>query len=325
MKIMKEMRFYIDTPPIDIQQLSEKDDFQIEIDLHKNDFVARLNIGLDPKSIEWDTHDGDDVFPRNFNRLIMSLSTESEVSYTKFLENAYFVVIEYLDIFFRFIQIKLGQYWVDIGSIPDWDLFIFLDKTNAKQIVGGREENIGIPIGGYSKKIIFSPKRRRYPDWSDGLDVKQAPNIKTWIGEYKTVPLEQQLLADSKRLLLHNDYKSSSVQAMTALEGPLEAFVKARCKSKGIAKKSDKVAYNLKLFPSTLEPNELTEWLDNWLESDKHWFAGKFNGDQIIDWARELNTKRNKAVHEGKTPDFDTLDKGIFAVEAIYNFVKESK
>jgi hypothetical protein len=321
---MKEIRFCIDMPSIKISRLSENHDFQIDFEIKKDDFVGVLKFNLDPDSIEWDL-DEDGEVPRSFSRLIVSLSTKLEISRIKLLENAYFLVLEYLDFFIQYIQIELGQYWVDIGPIKDWSMYTFLSKTKAKLFIEGREENIGIPFGGRNKKIAYSQKRRRLPDWSDVLDIKQVPNIKTWIEQYKPVVLEKQLLADSKRLLLHGDYKLSSVLAMTALEGPLKAFVKARCKSKGTAKKSNGVANNLNLFPSTLEPNELTEWLDLWVEETKQWHVNKFKDAQIINWAIELNQARNKTVHEGITPDFDTLDKGIFAVEALYEFTRKVK
>lgn len=321
---MKELRLYIDTPPIKIHRLSKDGNFQTDFDIKRDGFVAKLNIKLDPESIEWDLlGEEDELSPISFNKLIISLVTETDISTANYLENAYFSIIELLDIFLCYIKIELNQYWVEIGSIRDWDLLTLLEKTHAKQFVAGKEENIGIPIppGKNMKKILFSPKRRHYPDWSNGLDARKTLDIKTWVEEYRPVSLEQQLLADSKKMLLHSDYKASSVLAMTALEGPLETFVKARCKIKKIEKKSKRIAYNLDLFPLTLEPNELTNWLEQWLESTKFWFAGKFSSDQIVDWAKKLNTERNKAVHEGKTPDFDTLDKGVFAVEAIYEFV----
>lgn len=328
---MKEMRFYIDTPSIKIHQLSEKDDFQIDFDINRDGFVAKLKIRLDPDSVYWDTFgEEDEQSPISFDKLIVSLSTELDISSTEFLENAYFVVTEYLTILFRYIQIELGQYLVDIGSIPDWNLPTFLYKTNAKWVVEEIEKKVLIPLGGFSKKsnILFADKERQYPDWSsDGLDMKQVPIIKTWVEEHKPIELEKQLLAESKRLLSHGDYKSSSVSAITALERPLEVFVKKRCKNKGISKntldnydKNHYVGDYLKLLlPLVLEPDELTKWL----RSSKRWHTEKLNGNQIIEWAIDLNKVRNGAVHEGKTPEFEIVDKGIFAVEAIYEFVKE--
>jgi len=327
------MRFYIDTPSIKIHRLSENDDFQIDFDINKDGFVAKLKIRLDPNSVYWDTFgEEDEQSPISFDKLIISLSTDLDVSNNEFLENAYFAVTEYLTILFRYIQIELGQYWADIGQIQDWSLYTFIEKTNAKWVIGDAEKEVGFPIGGFSKEkrnILFASRQRQYPDWSDGLDGKQTLSLKAWIEEHKPVDLERQLLAESKRLLSRGDYKSSSVLAITVLERPLEEFIKKRCKSKGISKKTldtyDKnhfVGDYLKLLlPLVLEPNELTEWVDNWLKSAKHWFAGKFSGNQIIEWAVEFNKARNDAVHRGITPAFETVDKGIFAIEAIYEFV----
>jgi len=328
---MKEMRFYIDTPSIKFHRQSENGDFQIDFDLNRDGFVAKLKVRLDPNSVEWGTvGDEDEQYPISFDKLIISLSTELEISSHEFLENAYFAVTEHLTILFRYIQIELGQYWVDIGTIPDWNLYAFIYKTNAKWVVEGIEKKVIIPLGGFSKKssILFADKERQYPDWcSDGLDMKQVPIIKNWVEEHKPIELEKQLIAESKRLLLRGDYKSSSVFAITALERPLEAFVKKRCKNKGISKKSldnyDKNHYvsdYLKLLlPLVLEPNELTKWL----RSSKRRYTEKLNDNEIIEWAIDLNKVRNGAVHEGKTPEFETIDKGIFAVEVIYEFVKE--
>ncbi len=318
---VKEKTLFIDTSPIGINQLSENNDFQLDFDLRTEDFVGTLIIALDPDGIEWDTHDGEDLFPRSCNRLIVSVTTELEISEVQFLENAYFLVIEYLIIFFNYLQIELGQYWVDVGSIRDWDLLTFLDKTIARRTVMNREEKIRIPVGGFRKRIAFSPKRRSYPEKSSGLDVKQIPHIKDWFEQYKGVDLPKLLLATSKRSLLHSDYGSSSVLAITALEGPLESFVKERCKIMGLQRKGDSVGYNLSILPSILKTDELTDWLEEWLESYMNWHAGTFDSNQVIHWAVKLNRERNEAVHEGKTPDFETLDKGIFAVEAIYEFI----
>src|SRR5688500_13110582 len=169
---MKEKTFYLDIPPIRINQLSDRDDFQIDFDLKKDDFFGILNIRLDPDYIEWDSHDGEEFFPTECSRLIVSVTTELEISESQFLEDTYFLVAEYLNILFSYLQVELGQYWVDIGSILDWGLITFLDKTIPRRVVSDGEEKIGIPIGGYSKKkkILFSPKRRTYPEKSSGLD-----------------------------------------------------------------------------------------------------------------------------------------------------------
>ena len=328
---MKEKTLYIDTPPIDINQLSGKDDFQIDLELETDDFVGTLKIRLDSDSIEWDTHNGEDYFPISCNRLIVSVKTDLDVSEAQFLENTYFLVIEYLTIFINYLKTELGQYWVDVGLIRDWDLLTFLDKTISKQIVVDEGQKISIPIGGYRKKIVFSPRRRKYPEKFIGLDVRKIQDIKSWLDEHKEPELAKLLLADSKRLLLHSDYKSSSVFAITAIERSLEEFIKNRCKAKGISKntldtydKNHYISDYLKLLlPLVLEPNELTNWLETWLESSLHWHGGKFNSNQIIEWAIQLNQARNEAVHKGITPEFETIDKGIFAVEVLYEFVKE--
>lgn len=322
---MKEKTLYIDTPPIDINQLSEKDDFQIDFDLKTDDFVGKLKIRLDPEAIEWDTHDGEDFFPRSCSRLIVSVTTELDIPEAQFLENTYFLVIGYLTILFNYLQTELGQYWVDVGPIRDWDLLTFLDKTISRRIEADNKEKITIPIGGYSKKkkILFSPRRRTYPEKSSGLDASQIPDIKSWFEQHKKPELAVILLANSKRLLLHNDRRLSSIVAITALEGPLEAFVEQRCKIKGMRKVGDTIGHNLQQLTSILDANELTDWLERWLESSMQWHAGTFDGNQVINWAINLKNVRNDAVHEGKCPDFDTLDKGIFAVEALYEFTKK--
>ena len=330
---MKEKTFYIDIPPIHINQLSEKDDFQIDFDLRSDDFVGVLRIRLDPDHIEWDNPDPDEeiYLPIECNRLIISITTELDITEPIFIEHTYFSVIEYLTIFFNYLQTELGQYWVDVGPIRDWDLMTFLGKTIATRVVYDGEGKFGIPIGGYSKKkkILFSPRRRIYPEKSSGLDVKHIPEIKSWFEQHKEPNLSKHLLANSKRSLLHGDYKTSSILAITALERPLEDFIKERCKSKGISKntldsydKNHFIGDYLKLLlPLILEQNELAEWL----RSSKDWYTKKLNGNQIIEWAVEFNKARNDAVHRGMTPTFEIVDRGIFAVEALYEFVNEGK
>jgi hypothetical protein len=312
----------IDTPPIDIDRLDDRDDFRISVDLIDDDFVGVLQIRLDPESMEWDTHDGEDVFPRSCNRLRVSVSTDLDVSPAHFLENAYFSVIEYLVLFFNYLQIELGQYWVDVGPIPDWDLLTFLDKTTAKRTAGQREEKIRLPIGGFKKEIRFAPKRRVYPERSRGLDATQVDQIETWLEQHTVAELANILMTNSKRWLLHGDYRSSSVLAITALEGPLEAFVKERCRLQGVPRQRDSVASDLGQLPSILGTGEFSSWLEKWLESSLDWHVGSFADSHVMDWAIALNRARNKAVHEGISPDFDTLDKGIFAAEAICEFAK---
>ena len=325
--------FYIDTPPIHINRLSEKDDFQIEFDLRSDGFVGVLRISIDPNHIEWDNPDEGEYFPTECNRLIVAVTTELDITEPLFLENTYFSVIEYLTIFFNYLQTELGQYWVDVGPIRDWDLITFLDKTIARQVVPEGEEKIGIPIGGYSKKkkILFSAKRRTFPEKSSGLDVKHISDIKSWFEQHKEPDLARLLLANAKRSLLHGDRKSSSILAITALERQLEEFVKGRCRAKGISNntlnewdKNHFVGDYLKLLlPLVLETHELTNWLEEWLESSMNWHIGTFDENQIIEWAIKLNKARNDAVHKGITPEFDILDKGIFAVEALYEFTKK--
>ncbi|MDL1910827.1 hypothetical protein FBQ81_09065 [Chloroflexi bacterium CFX6] len=325
---MKEKTFYIDTPPIHIGQLSEEDDFQINFDLKKDDFVGVLTIRLDPAHIEWDNHD-EEYFPTECNRLIVSVTTELDITEPIFIENIYFLVIEYLTIFFNYLQTELGQYWVDVGSIQDWDLITFLGKTIASHVEYDGLEKFGVPIGGYSKKkkILFSAKRRIYPEKSNGLNVKHISDIRLWFEQRKEPALPRLLLANAKRSLLHGDRKSSSILAITALEQPLEKFIKERCKAKGISKntletydKNHFIADYLKLLlPLVLEPNELTEWL----QSSNHRYKINISGNQIIEWAVEFNKARNDAVHRGITPIFETVDKGIFAIETIYEFVNE--
>jgi hypothetical protein len=221
---------------------------------------------------------------------------------------------------------------VDVGSILDWGLITLLDKTIARRVIVDGEEKIRLPLGGYRRKIDFSPKRRIYPEKSSGLDVRQIPDIKSWFKEHIEPDLANRLLANSKRSLLNSDYKSSSILAITALERPLEEFIKERCKKRGISKntldtydKNHFIGDYLKLlFPLVLEPNELTEWLNEWMKSELK-LPYVFTGDQIIEWGIELNRARNDAVHKGKEPKFDTLDRGIFAIEAIYEFVRRKK
>lgn len=330
------MRFYIDTPPIKIHQLSEKDDLQIDFGLKSDDFVGVLSIKLDPDFIQWDNPapDEEDYFPTECNRLIVSVTTEHDIAESLFIENTYFSVIEYLTILFNYIQTELGQYWVDVGPIRDWDLYTFLSKTISSHVIYYKGEGkFGMPIGGYSKKrkILFSAKQRRYPEKFSGLDVKQIPDIKSWFEQHKEPELSKTLLANSKRLLLHGDRKSSSILAITALEPQFEEFIKGRCRAKGISNnilnewdKNHFIGDYLKLLlPLVLESNELTKWLKEWLESAMQWYVGTFDENQIIEWAIKLNKARNDAVHKGITPEFDTLDKGIFAVEALYEFTKK--
>lgn len=318
------MRFYVDTPQIDIQRLSENNDFQISFDVKEDDFTAKLNIRLDPRSIEEDTNDGDDYFPRSFNRLIFSLSTEIDIDQTNFLEKAYFLVREYLGNFFDFVQVELGQYWVDIGPVRDWDLSTFVNRTSAKIVSEDKESDVLIPFG-LNKKIRLLPKRRRYPEKSNGIDIRQTQDIQHWLEENKSPDLVTHLLANAKRLLLQGDYRSSSILAITALEEPLKRFVDERYAKKGIKPKPKPrfVGHYLNLFPNILEIDELTKWLSSWMES-RNWSAYQINGIQVIDWATELNRKRSGTVHNKEKPaEFETLDKGIFAVEAIIEFVKE--
>ena len=328
---MKEMRFYIDTPPIEISQLSENNDFQMDFDLIKDEFVGVVTINLDPDSIEWDFYDEHVAFPKSFNKLIITLSvtTKTDISSTQLLEIAYFSIIDVLETFFEYIQVELGQYWVDIGFIQDWGLFMFLNKTKAKWIIDNEEIDAGVTVGAKFDKVQLFSKSRKYPEYSTGLDVKQIPDIKSWHKQNGS-NLSKHLLADAKRLFFHGDYKSSSILAITVLEQTLEKFIKERCKSKGISNntlsafdKSHYIGDYLKLLlPLVLKKNELSEWLTKWAKS-KEWYRFEYNGDQVIEWAIKLNQARNDAVHEGETPRFETLDKGIFAVEALYEFAKE--
>jgi hypothetical protein len=80
---------------------------------------------------------------------------------------------------------------------------------------------------------------------------------------------------------------------------------------------------HLSILTSILNTNELTSWLEEWLESIMHWHISTIDDKHVVKWAIELNRARNAAVHEGELPKYDTLDKGIFAVEAIHDFVKE--
>lgn len=332
---MKEIRFLIDIPPIEMSQLSSGSDFRIIFQVRERDFSGSLAFDIDPESIEWDSPDDATEVPKSFNKLIVSLTTQQEISYADFLEDAYLITAKYLDTFFRFVQIELGQYWVNIGPIRQWSLSTFLRRTNANWIINGTKKEIGISRGKHSKqkKILISPKRRIIHDWYDTIGKKEISAIKTWVEKYKDVDLENSislekiLLSDAKRLLLNGDYKSSAILAVAALENPLESFVKNRCKNKGVKKDGSTVSKNLQLFPQILETEEFTNWIAFWIEEVKQWHMGKIvKGDLVINWATKLNQARNKAVHKGKTPEFETLDKGIFAVEAIYSFTSaESK
>jgi hypothetical protein len=322
---MKEKSFYIDTPPINIGQLSDKDDFQINFDLKKDDFIGMLKIRLDPDYMEWDSHDGEEYFPRDCNRLIFLVTTELEISEAQFLENTYSLVKKYLNIFFNYLQIELGQYWVDVGPIPDWGLLTLLDKTVARRVVADGEEKLSLPLGGYRNKVDFSPKRRVFPEKSSGLDVKQIQHIKSWFEELKEPEPAKLLLTKAKRLLIQGELRSSSIYAISALEKPLKGFVDERCAKMGIEPKPKPrfVGHYLNLFPDVLETDELTKWLNTWMES-RNRFAYQIDGAQIVDWAKELNQKRSGTVHnEEDPPNFETIDKGIFAVEAIIEFAKE--
>jgi len=199
-----------------------------------------------------------------------------------------------------------------------------LEKTVKKQSFAEEEGRILIPIGGYSEKrqILFSPKRRTYPENSKGLDVKQIPEIKSWFEEHKVPDLSMLLLATSKRLLLQGDYRLSSILAITALEAPLKVFIKKRCKIKKISRNCETVSCNLNKLYSILESNELTDWVQKWL--GPHWDGDTVSGNQIISCTIEFNKKRNDAIHEGIMPDFDAVDQGIFVVEALCAFIKKA-
>ena len=313
---MKKMRFYIEIPPIKIGQLSEIDDFQLMHEIEEDDFTGTITINLDPKSIDWWCPEEHVELPDSFSKLIITLEEDKEIdtSNTQFLETAYFIVTDVLENFFNYIQIELGQHWVDIGFIQLWGLYPFLSKTTPKWVNKHKEIDVGFPLGA---GICSLPTRRKYPEYSIGLDIKQISEIKSYF-KGKKFNLSQHLLANAKRQFSHNDYKMASILAITAIEGPLKAFMKKQCELKGITRKHNSVSYDLNHLLSVLERNELDEWLEEWIKLSGVWSVYNINEDKIIAWAIELNKKRNDAIHEGITPDFEILDRGIFAIEAIY-------
>lgn len=306
---MKEMRFYIETPYIEIYSLPENDRLKIDYEVKKSDFVGVVNINFAKESIRWGCYEGDE-YPVSFNRLIITLieTLEKGTSDFDFLKAAHFVIIDVLETFFDYIQIELGQYWVDIGFMRDWDLPMFVDKTNPTWIVDGEEKSIdSFLIAG------LIPKYREYPESFTKLETKHILDIQSHF-EQKDFTLSQRLLAQAKRAFFHNDYMASSTLAITALEGPLKTFVKKKGVNAG-----------LKKLPSLINKNELGESIKNWVELSLYRRVNELHENSVIIWAKELYKARNAAVHEGQTPEFDTLDKGIFAIEAILKFIAQQK
>lgn len=320
------MRFYIKTPDIDIGGLSENSEFEISHEIKREKIDGVVNIQLDPESILWGWHDEDTEYPQSCDQLIVSFIgiANADLSELDFLEIVYFVIADVLENFFDYLQINLGQYWVDVGFIRDWGLSTFLLNTNAKWVIEDEEKDIS-PF-----TIASAPSKfREYPEYSAGLGIKQIFDLESHLVENK-FDFSQRLFANAKRQFVHGDYMLSSILAITALEPTLEKFVKNKCVARGISKNTISsyehnhyISDYLKiLLPLALEKDELSEWLKK--EFALHNWGDSYNQNQILEWAVKLNQARNKAVHEGKKPDYETLDRGIFAAEVLYEFAKES-
>ena len=337
----RKIQATITVPPIRLSLDPEDFPPKYEFNVEDGDFSGDLSIQLDPDKTEWEDHDeidpqtGDvvtvETVPSTCSGIVVSLESDSDVTATHFLEYAYLFVTKQVSGFLDYIRNELGQYWVDIGPIQQWGLIAFVFQTNAKWITEEGEKRIGIPIGGYQKKIPLSHKDRAYPDPSKFLKKDNQEPIRKWIVDDNEVPLEQSLLNDARRHLKSSDYRTSSVEAITALEGPIYEFVKQRCQSMGISNNSLKdyrrshfIADHLKiLFPLVLEPDELTKWLKEWMKSELR-LPYLVGGEDVLAWAIDLNSERNHAVHRGQTPEFDTLDKGLFAVQALVEFATQN-
>jgi len=330
--------------------------------------VGTVSINLDQRDVRWDVSDYHDsetgatdvvTLPVACGQLIvriqglydsLSISQESSSSsealsgpfaalfarepprYSpadlRFLAVAHNLAVEYASKFVDFVNTELGQYWVNLGHMPEWGMWYFYLETGARWV--DSEDGGHVIADGWlaleAEEEEPAPPAFYYQ--AKGLDETHWRKMQHSLESVSPPDLSNRLILNAKRHLASGNYRMATVEGVAALEVKLASFIKRRSQEKGVSNSTWKtysaqlgIAMLLRLlWPIVLEKDELKTWL-------KSKRLGDTDADAIVQQCLDLNGLRNHVVHDGADPSSGTeiIELGIQAVEKILEFIQETE
>jgi len=235
-----------------------------------------------------------------------------------------------------------------VRSLPLSALYLvsFAQETKAKWVDGERETSVLEGINSWKHPHALAT------DYYEVLHSHEwyAPFSPLTMDAWKDIPRslleqhhspEKELMGNAKHHFSTHEYRTATVEAVTALELGSSAFVRERYKCKALScSRSTRADRGLgvaaclnKHLPSVLGEQELDTWLNVQRCEGRHLRAPyRRLGDDlaagvILSRCINLNTLRNKIVHEGTVPDekdIEEIQEGIEAAEWLLSFTQES-
>lgn len=313
--------------------------------------VISLYLDREGVELDWDTYDWETVleYPLCCTQIgvIIEAECEEEVTEREFLAVAQRQAHKYVNGILSHVRVELGQYWVRSLPISAVYLVSFVEETKATWVDEDHETPVleGIHTLGHRHPLGTDYYQRLS---SVNYHATYSPLTKDAWEEMGASLLDQrenpqkELIGNAKHHFDTHEFRTAVVEAMTAMEVGLSSFVRERSKSKGAGRSRrtsadgglGAAACLTKHVPSVLGKHELDTWLNAQRWEGRHLhppfrqLSDDLDGEAVLSRCIELNTLRNKIVHEGRVPDEKDIDKiqeGIEAAEWLLAFTQDLK
>jgi len=341
--VEQTVKFHIKTPRIQIDSDLDDWDRSLKFPFRHGDVEGVVSLCLDPDEYEMGYHSEDEqesFFPIACGGVIVYVNGRSENEFARpyFLEIAHKLAVEYMSKFVTYLATQLGQYWIDLGRMPELKLAHFLDQTKAKWIDGKNESSVLFDGGRdgetHQWAIISESEKSDFYYRADSLDEKHWNGFYLYVSDERFASdLTKTLIANAKRYYEMGDYGMAAVQAVTALDVSVEPFVEQRCKLRNISGRQFKesqrfLAEYLKvLLPLVLQENEIGRWIGiKYPGSVTKSEMPKWTGEVVLESCIVINSIRNAVAHRGKfeKTNIPKVHQGIEAAELLLEFMIEN-
>ncbi|HUS71404.1 MAG TPA: hypothetical protein VM075_11605 [Anaerolineae bacterium] len=333
--------------PQDYWVPSEEDALTFALDEEK--FVGIISLYLDPEAValDWDTHDWETVleYPLSCTQIAVVVEAECDETATEreFLAMAQRQTHRHVNSILAQVRVDLGQYWVRSLPLSALYLVSFVQETKARWLHGDSETPV---LEGIQYLGDQHPLAADYYELVHSREslIPFVPLTKDAWEDIQSSPVEQhhslkwELVGNARHHFSTMEYRTAAVEAVTALEVGLSSFVRERSKRTGVRRtpaadhRGLRVAACLtKHLPSLLGEHELDTWLNTQRSKGRHLPApfarlrDDLDAGTLLSRCVQLNTLRNKIVHEGRVPDekdIDTIQEGIEAAEWLLAFTQ---
>lgn len=338
--MQRTVRFRIKSPEINLASSYPKPQDALRFPFRQENLEGTISLNLDPDTFgnpySYQDDEGREVWgPTSCEGIIVLIEGRSDDDFSDedFLRVAHKLAVEYVSKFVAYIQAELGQYWVHLGRMPEWDFWYFLGETQAKWVNGENESDVVAGLADSERLAVFAsaPTSPGFYDRVFDLGETQWKGFCLYVSDERFAPDPYKtLISNAKRYFGNGDYRMAAVQAVTALDMRIEPFVERRCKARNISGEKFKetkrfIAEYLKvLLPLVLRENEIDEWIDKKFAYSGN--ADEWTSEAILEGCIALNKIRNNVAHKGKfeQTDIPKVGKGIRAAELLLEFMEES-